>query len=37
MVPHKILKRLKLSEEKSVPTIVADDERDASKSVYHER
>ena len=37
MVPHKILKRLKLSEEKSVPTIVADDERDVPKSVYHER
>ena len=36
MVPHKILKRLKLSEV-SIPTIVADDERDVPKSVYHER
>ena len=37
MVPHKILKRLKLSEGKSVATVVADDDRSISKAVDQER
>ena len=37
MVPHKILKRLKLTEEKSVATVVADDDRNISKTKYQER
>ena len=37
MVPHKILKRLKLTEGKSVATVVADDDRSISKAVDQER
>ena len=37
MVPHKILKRLKLTEGKSVATVVADDDRSISKAIDQER
>ena len=36
MVPHKILKKLKLSEEKSVATVVADSDGNISKPIYDE-
>ena len=37
MVPHKILKKLKLSEEKSVATVFANGDGNISKPIYHER
>ena len=41
MVPQKILKSLKLPEEKSVETTVTDEDRDVARSIilsiYHER